>query len=90
MYYVRMVKKCKHSDLFPGALEVMILKSLKLEANARLCARPATQGYFQRRTIFHIEVSSLYPALQRMLKNWLAGNRNGALSQEPCRCVFSK
>jgi PadR family transcriptional regulator PadR len=54
-------------DLFPGALEIMILESL--------CRQPA-HGYalvqdIQQRSnnILQVEEGSLYPALQRLLKS---------------------
>jgi transcriptional regulator len=58
-------------DLFPGALEMMILQTL--------CRGPL-HGYALARAItrasddlVHVEEGSLYPALQRMLKaGWLA------------------
>jgi PadR family transcriptional regulator, regulatory protein PadR len=58
-------------DLFPGALEMMILESLR--------RRPA-HGYalvqhIQRRSnnLLQVEEGSLYPALQRLLKAKLIG-----------------
>jgi transcriptional regulator len=58
-------------DLFPGALEMMILQTLR---------RGAMHGYalaqLMKRTsddLLQIEEGSLYPALQRMLKaGWVA------------------
>jgi transcriptional regulator len=58
-------------DLFPGALEMMILQSLR---------RAAMHGYALAQLIktssddlLQIEEGSLYPALQRMLKaGWVA------------------
>lgn len=58
-------------DLFPGALEMMVLQTLR---------RGPLHGYALAQTIFRnsgellaIEEGSLYPALQRMLKaGWLA------------------
>jgi PadR family transcriptional regulator, regulatory protein PadR len=65
-YYKRMVKKPEYRDLFPGALELMILKAL---------SRKAMHGYGLAQRIkensddlLQIEEGSLYPALQRMLK----------------------
>ncbi len=63
-------KKRENRDLFPGALEMMILQSLLL--------RPM-HGYALAKHIklvsddlLQIEEGSLYPALQRMLKEgWL-------------------
>jgi transcriptional regulator len=57
-------------DLFPGALEMMILQTLKLGplhgyALAEAIRRTSDQ-------LVHVEEGSLYPALQRMLKaGWL-------------------
>ena len=61
----------KDRDLFPGALEMMILQ--------RLCRRPL-HGYALAQDIkrssgnlLKIEEGSLYPALQRMLRaRWVA------------------
>ena len=60
------MKKDKQRDLFPGALEMMILRTLK---------RQPLHGYALvqhiKRTsndLMQIEEGSLYPALQRLLK----------------------
>jgi PadR family transcriptional regulator, regulatory protein PadR len=60
------VKKSEQRDLFPGALEIMILRTLK---------RQPLHGYALvqhiKRTsddLLQIEEGSLYPALQRLLK----------------------
>src|SRR5262245_18721075 len=58
-------------DLFPGALEMMILQTLR---------RGPLHGYALAQTIrrtsddlVHVEEGSLYPALQRMLKSkWVS------------------
>jgi PadR family transcriptional regulator, regulatory protein PadR len=65
-----MTKKQQHRDLFPGALELMILKSLSWKPmhGYALAQRlkEISEDYLQ------IEEGSLYPALQRMLKaGWL-------------------
>lgn len=65
-----MIKKSEHRDLFPGALELMVLQTLK---------RRPMHGYALTQHIkevsddlLQIEEGSLYPALQRMLKaGWL-------------------
>ena len=74
-------------DLFPGALEMMILESLR---------RQPSHGYalvqqIQQRSknLLQVEEGSLYPALQRMLlKGWVtaewgvtAGNRRARYYQ---------
>jgi PadR family transcriptional regulator, regulatory protein PadR len=63
------MKKDKQRDLFPGALEMMILRTLK---------RQPLHGYALaqhiKRTsndLLQIEEGSLYPALQRLLKEEL-------------------
>ena len=62
-------KKNEPRDLFPGALEMMILQSLR---------RQPMHGYalvqhIKRRSndLLQVEEGSLYPALQRMLKEKL-------------------
>ena len=64
-----MTKAPAHRDLFPGALEMMILQSLRLKP---------MHGYALVKHIqlvsdglLQIEEGSLYPALQRMLKDGL-------------------
>ena len=61
-----MAKNPEHRDLFPGALEIMVLQSLRL--------RPM-HGYALVKHIkqvsdnlLQVEEGSLYPALQRMLR----------------------
>jgi len=61
-----MVKKADKRDLFPGALEMMILRTLR---------RQPLHGYALAQEIkrtsndlLTIEEGSLYPALQRLLK----------------------
>ena len=82
-----MAKNSEHRDLFPGALEIMILQSLRL--------RPM-HGYalvkhikLVSENLLQVEEGSLYPALQRMLmKGWVkaewgttAGNRRARYYQ---------
>jgi transcriptional regulator len=70
-----MAKNPEHRDLFPGALEVMILQSLRL--------RPM-HGYALVKHIkqvsdnlLQVEEGSLYPALQRMLRDGLLESDTG-------------
>jgi PadR family transcriptional regulator PadR len=63
------MRKTAHRDLFPGALEMMILQTLR---------RQPSHGYalvqqIKRisRGLLQIEEGSLYPALQRLLKQGL-------------------
>lgn len=58
--------KNEHRDLFPGALEMMILRMLERQplhgyAIAQLIKRTSNHS-------LHIEEGSLYPALQRLLE----------------------
>src|ERR1700733_1243155 len=70
-----MAKNPKHRDLFPGALEIMILQSLRLKP---------MHGYALVKHIklvsddlLQVEEGSLYPALQRMLREGLLDSKEG-------------
>jgi transcriptional regulator len=70
-----MPKNPDRRDLFPGALEIMILQSLRLKP---------MHGYALVKHIkqvsddlLQVEEGSLYPALQRMLKQGLLQAREG-------------
>ena len=72
------MKKPEERDLFPGALEMMILRTLK---------RQPLHGYALaqhiKRTsndLLQIEEGSLYPALQRLLKEGLVKAERGVSS----------
>jgi PadR family transcriptional regulator, regulatory protein PadR len=79
-----MAKNSERRDLFPGALEIMILQSLRL--------RPM-HGYALVKHIKHVsddllqvEEGSLYPALQRMLKEgWLDSEAGTSAKGRPTR-----
>ena len=79
-----MAKNSEHRDLFPGALEIMILQSLRL--------RPM-HGYGLVKHIkeisedlLQVEEGSLYPALQRMLKEgWLKAEAGVSTKGRPTR-----
>ena len=79
-----MTKNTERRDLFPGALEMMILQSLRL--------RPM-HGYGLVKHIkqvsndlLQIEEGSLYPALQRMLKEgWLESEVGTSAKGRPTR-----
>ncbi|MFZ0742860.1 MAG: PadR family transcriptional regulator [Terracidiphilus sp.] len=79
-----MVKKPEYRDLFPGALELMILKTL---------SRKPMHGYALAQRIkevsdklLEIEEGSLYPALQRMLKaGWLESEMGISARNRPVR-----
>jgi PadR family transcriptional regulator, regulatory protein PadR len=74
-----MAKNLEHRDLFPGALEIMILQSLRLKP---------MHGYALVKHIkqvsdnlLRVEEGSLYPALQRMLKEGLLEAQTGTSSK---------
>jgi PadR family transcriptional regulator, regulatory protein PadR len=77
-------KNPEHRDLFPGALEMMILQSLRLKP---------MHGYALTKHIkrvsddlLRIEEGSLYPALQRMLKEgWLRSEVGVSAKNRPIR-----
>ena len=77
-----MVKADEHRDLFPGALELMILQTLN---------RQPMHGYALAQHIkcvsddlLQIEEGSLYPALQRMLKaGWLKSEKGVSARNRP-------
>jgi len=79
-----MAKNPKHRDLFPGALEIMILQSLRLKP---------MHGYALVKHIkqvsddlLQVEEGSLYPALQRMLKEgWLEARTGTSAKGRPTR-----
>ena len=70
-----MAKNPEHRDLFSGALEMMILHSLRLKP---------MHGYALVKHIkqvsdnlLQVEEGSLYPALQRMLREGLLESKEG-------------
>jgi len=77
-------KTAERRDLFPGALELMILQSLR---------RKPMHGYALVRHIqagsndlLQIEEGSLYPALQRMLREgWLRAEAGISAKGRPTR-----
>jgi transcriptional regulator len=77
-------KSPEYRDLFPGALEMMILQSLRLKP---------MHGYALAKHIkqvsddlLQIEEGSLYPALQRMLKEgWLDSTVGVSAKNRPIR-----
>jgi PadR family transcriptional regulator, regulatory protein PadR len=79
-----MVPKSEYRDLFPGALELMILQTLN---------RRPMHGYALAQHIksvsddlLQIEEGSLYPALQRMLKaGWLKSEMGTSARNRPVR-----
>jgi PadR family transcriptional regulator PadR len=70
-----MARNSENRDLFPGALEIMILQSLR---------RKPMHGYALVKHIkqvsenmLQVEEGSLYPALQRLLREGLLDSKEG-------------
>src|SRR5262249_8050852 len=79
-----MTKNPEHRDLFPGALEMMILQSLRLKPMHGY----ALVKHIKRVSddLLQIEEGSLYPALQRMLKEgWLVSEVGVSAKNRPIR-----
>ncbi|MGC2661033.1 MAG: PadR family transcriptional regulator [Bryobacteraceae bacterium] len=79
-----MKKKSQHRDLFPGAVELMILKSLSRKPMhgyaLAMWLKDISEDYLL------IEEGSLYPALQRMLKTgWLETEMGLSARNRPVR-----
>ena len=79
-----MGKTTEHRDLFSGALEMMILHSLRLKPMHGY----ALVKHIKERSadLLQIEEGSLYPALQRMLREgWLESETGVSAKGRPLR-----
>jgi len=74
----------EYRDLFPGALEMMILQSLRLKPmHGYVLAKHIKQVSDD---LLQIEEGSLYPALQRMLKQgWVKSKLGVSEKNRPIR-----
>ena len=70
-----MVNKPERRDLFPGALELMILQSLRYKPMHGYALVKHIQQVSD--DLLQIEEGSLYPALQRMLRQGLLDSQIG-------------
>ena len=70
-----MAKNPEHRDLFPGALEIMILQSLRLQPMHGFALVKHIRQVSDN--LLQVEEGSLYPALQRMLKEGLLESEVG-------------
>lgn len=79
-----MPKDSDHRDLFPGALEILILQSLRhkpMHGYALVKYIKQVSG-----ELLQVEEGSLYPALQRMLKEgWLEAETGVSAKGRPTR-----
>ena len=79
-----MAKAPADRDLFPGALEMMILHSLRIKPMHGYALVKHIQQVSDG--LLQIEEGSLYPALQRMLKEgWLESEAGISLKGRPTR-----
>jgi transcriptional regulator len=70
-----MARTSEQRDLFPGALEIMILHSLRLRPMHGYALVKHIQTVSD--DLLRVEEGSLYPALQRMLKEGLVESETG-------------
>ena len=74
----------EHRDLFPGALEVMILQSLRLKPMHGYALVKHIKQVSE--DLLQVEEGSLYPALQRMLREgWLEAETGISAKGRPTR-----
>jgi len=79
-----MAKSTEHRDLFPGALEMMILQSLRLKPMHGYALVKHIKQVSE--SLLQIEEGSLYPALQRMLREgWLEAKAGVSAKGRPTR-----
>lgn len=79
-----MKKKSQYRDLFPGALELMVLKTLSWRSMHGYALAQRLKDVSEDYLL--IEEGSLYPALQRMLKNgWLETEMGLSARNRPVR-----
>jgi len=70
-----MAKNSEHRDLFAGALELMILHSLRLKPMHGYALVKHIQQVSD--DLLRVEEGSLYPALQRLLREGLLESKEG-------------
>src|SRR3954465_2712806 len=73
-------------DLFPGALEMMVLRLLKLEPMHGYALVQRIQQ--ASRNLLQVEEGSLYPALQRLLKEGLVKAEWGVSAPSPAARIY--
>jgi PadR family transcriptional regulator, regulatory protein PadR len=79
-----MAKNPEHRDLFPGALEIMILQSLRFKPMHGYALVKHIKQVSEN--LLQVEEGSLYPALQRMLKEgWLVAKTGISAKGRPTR-----
>jgi PadR family transcriptional regulator PadR len=79
-----MTKDSQYRDLFPGALELMILQTLRTKPMHGYAIAQHIKNLSE--DLLQIEEGSLYPALQRMLKaGWLESAMGISARNRPVR-----
>ena len=82
-----MAKNSDDRDLFPGALEIMILKTLRLRPMHGYALVKHIQKVSDN--LLQVEEGSLYPALQRMLRDGLLRSEEGISAKGRPTRVYS-
>jgi len=85
-----MAKDSDRRDLFPGALELMILQSLRFRPMHGYALVKHIQQVSDN--LLQVEEGSLYPALQRLLREGLLDSEAGTsahLPRDRCRAAPS-
>src|SRR3954454_8535702 len=84
LYSSDMARNTETRDLFPGALEMMILQSLRLHPMHGYALVKHIKAVSDE--LLQIEEGSLYPALQRMLREgWLESEAVPSAKGRPTR-----
>lgn len=84
IYASSMARKPEHRDLFSGALEMMILHSLRVKPMHGYALVKHIKQVSEN--LLQIEEGSLYPALQRMLREgWLESEAGISAKGRPTR-----
>src|ERR1700752_4211652 len=79
-----MTKNPEYRDLFPGALEIMILQSLRLKPMHGYALVKHIKQVSEN--LLQVEEGSLYPALQRMLREgWHEAESGTSAKGRPTR-----
>jgi PadR family transcriptional regulator, regulatory protein PadR len=82
-----MAKHPDDRDLFPGALEIMILKSLRVKPMHGYALVKHIQQVSDN--LLQVEEGSLYPALQRMLREGLLKSKEGVSAKGRPTRIYS-
>jgi PadR family transcriptional regulator PadR len=82
-----MARNAERRDLFPGALEIMILQSLRLKPMHGYALVKHIQQVSDN--LLEVEEGSLYPALQRLLREGLLESEAGTSAKGRPTRIYS-